>query len=57
MKVTAVFFSPTCNTEKYVTEMVQATGEMPVVINVTSRDSEERVFGPDELVVFGAPVH
>lgn len=57
MKVTAVFFSPTCNTEKYVTEMVQVTGEMPEVINVTSRDSEERVFGPDELVVFGAPVH
>ncbi len=37
--------------------MVQVTGEMPEVINVTSRDSEERVFGPDELVVFGAPVH
>lgn len=50
MKVTAVIFSPTGNTEKYVTEMVQETGEMPEVINVTSRDSEERVFGPDELV-------
>ena len=40
MKVTAVFFSPTCNTEKYVTEMVQVTGEMPEVINVTSRDNK-----------------
>lgn len=50
MKVTAVIFSPTGNTEKYVTEMVRVTGEVPEVINVTSRDSEERVFGPDELV-------
>lgn len=57
MKVTAVIFSPTGNTEKYVTEMVRVTGEVPEVINVTSRDSEERVFGPDELVFFGAPVH
>ncbi len=57
MKTTAIFFSPTGNTEKQVMEMARCACETPESFNVTAYVRETRTFGPDELVIFGAPVH
>lgn len=56
-KITAIFFSPTGNSKKYVLEMAKA-GLVPTeVVDVTAMEPRERTFGKEDLVIFGAPVH
>ncbi len=57
-QVHAVFFSPTGNTRKSVEAMAGALAENFEVHDVTlNAPAEEKIFGRDDVVIFGAPVY
>lgn len=58
MKVTGIYFSPTGNSKKYVQTMARAICPDPSFIDLTTPDGWSAAsFGPEELVIFGAPVY
>ena len=57
MKLTAVYFSPTGNTQKYVYRLIEASGLNAEEFDVTSRSIGTRSFSSEDFVIFGAPVH
>ena len=57
-QVHAVFFAPTGNTRKSVEAMAGALAENFEVHDVTlNAPAEEKIFGRDDVVIFGAPVY
>ncbi len=58
-KVTAIYFSPTRGTKKYVEAAAKALDGDFTVIDLTNAKAraEKYHFGPDDLVIFGAPVY
>lgn len=58
-KVTAVYFSPTKGTQTYVTEIARRLSAEVCTIDLTVPEnrSREYTFGPDDVVIFGAPVY
>jgi len=58
-KTAAIYFSPTRGTKKYVTAMAKALDEGFTEIDLTSPETrkKEYSFGPEDLVVIGAPVY
>lgn len=58
-KVTAIYFSPTKGTREYVCAIAKELDAEYTEINLTDREerAQEHFFGPDELVVIGAPVY
>ena len=58
-KVTAIYFSPTKGTREYVCAIAKELDAEYAQINLTDREErvQEHFFGPDELVVIGAPVY
>lgn len=58
-KICAVFFSPAGGTEKVLEAFLQALPQPAEKINLTpfSQAAQSRVFSPDELVIFAAPVY
>lgn len=58
-KVTAVYFSPTGGTERYVKAIAEKLAEEVEIIDLTKPETRSRSyrFGPDDLVIFGAPVY
>ena len=58
-KVTAIYFSPTRGTKKYVEAVAKALDPDFTVIDMTSAKSRagKYHFGADDLVIFGAPVY
>ncbi len=58
-KVTAVYFSPTKGTKQYTEAVARALDESFTSIDLTAPEAREReyTFGPEDLVVFGAPVY
>ena len=58
-KVTAVYFSPTKGTQAYVTEIARRLSAKVCTIDLTVPEnrSREYTFGPDDVVIFGAPVY
>ncbi|MDO4541416.1 MAG: 4Fe-4S binding protein [Bacillota bacterium] len=58
-KVTAVVFSPTAGTKKYVVAVGTELGMPWRMIDLTQPENRKRelVFGSDDLVIFGAPVY
>lgn len=59
LKVTAVYFSPTGGSRKYAEAISRGIDENFTVIDLTNRKNRNHtyVFGPDDLVVFSAPVY
>lgn len=57
MKITAIYFSATETTKKNVLSIANALGGNVSEIDVTLPGSYGAQFGPDDLVVFGAPVY
>lgn len=57
MKVTAIYFSATETTKKNVLSIAGALGDAVNEIDVTLPKQYGGQFGPDDLVVFGAPVY
>lgn len=59
MKVTAVYFSPTRGSAKYVIEIAKAIAGEYEEIDITCPENRTKKysFGSDNLVVFGAPVY
>lgn len=56
--VTIAFFSPTGNTKKSLEAMAEAAGILKETIDLTvCPDPKPHRFGPDDLVIFGAPVY
>lgn len=58
-KVTAVVFSPTGSTKRYVSAIAAKLSSSYRVIDLTLTENREKqyTFGSDELVLFGAPVY
>ncbi len=58
-KVTAIYFSPTRGTKKYVEAVAKALDPDFTVIDLTSAKARagKYHFGADDLVIFGAPVY
>lgn len=59
MNVTAIYFSPTGGTKKYAEAMARAMDENFTAIDLTRPVGRDRAytFGPEDLVIFGAPVY
>lgn len=57
--VTAVYFSPTGGTKTYVCALAEKLDENYTAVDLTSPAAREReyAFGPDDMVIFGAPVY
>lgn len=57
--VTAVYFSPTKGTKKYVEALAAALDDNYDCVDLTKMSvrTEDHVFGSDDLVIFGAPVY
>lgn len=58
-KTYAIYFSPTMGTKKYIEAMAKALDEDFVPIDLTTPQTREKEysFGPEDLVVIGAPVY
>lgn len=56
MKVSAIYFSPTGTSRKGVEAIASVFGT-PEVVDVTCQSAPERLFGHDEIAVFGGPVY
>lgn len=58
-KVTAVYFSPTHGTKHYVCALAEHFSAEYTSVDLTDFDVRSRplIFGPDELVIVGAPVY
>lgn len=57
-KVTLIYFSPTGNTKKTLEAMGEAAGSLKETIDLTEcAKPEPRRFGPEDLVILGAPVY
>lgn len=58
-KVTAVYFSPTGGTKKYVRAIAEKLSSEPQFIDLTDPQTrgKQYSFGKDDLVIFGAPVY
>lgn len=59
MRVTAIYFSPTGNTKKYVEAMAKALDEGYEVLDLTALTNKDAVreFGPEDMVIIGMPVY
>jgi ferredoxin len=57
-QITAIYFSPTKNTEKSIKAMMSAAGCPHEIIDVTTNPNPAaQTFTPDDFVIFGAPVY
>lgn len=59
MRVTAIYFSPTGNTKKYVEAMAKALDEGYEALDLTAFANKDAVreFGPEDMVIIGMPVY
>lgn len=59
MRVTAIYFSPTRGTKKYVEAMAKALDEDFVTVDLTRTENRRKSydFGAEDVVIFGAPVY